>query len=451
MPLYNSVSPDSPLRYATAAVAVAITDFWRKLAYFSGSSRKQWARAVAATREAIFDPSLCQSDELLAAIFMLDFYEGLNRRYNHTSEDPELHQKAAMAIIYARGDDNFSSDISRRLFATMKSKHVYSHLQSRRRVDPDDELLVGMPAELSHWPAARLDPIVVELTNLLADMDTYWSRKAMDDTHSQDGDNNVDTSSAEDLLQRCYIVDGQLNDWRQNVPKSWQPFRIQDQEEIHYSIRAVGLYNGLCDVYSSHTVAQMMNFWRTMKISVLRLIKHLSWQVGPQFMLDHVPMDADLDEEIQNHADDICACVPFHLGSRTTVAYPHEPQRYPHIPHWLRESTEYIDSMGNSTTLTDADHARCAASAGGWLLLTPLNSLMEYSRTFPLTLNDDEKSNLEPIQLRQGQLRWITSQCRRIHKIYLLPWPYGPAKAAAEALSEGSAIWSSNEMGALFC
>lgn len=429
LPLYNSVSSDSPLRHATSAVAVAVADFWRTLGPYSGNSRKSWAKAVAATRNAIFDPQLAQSDELLAAIFMLDFYEGLNRRYVNMLEDPDLHQKAAIAIIQARGPENLSTDVSRRLFSALRSKYIFGHLQSRKAVDVNDELLTSQPAELSEFPTSRLDRVMVDLSNLLSDLAEYSKQAMSFDALRLDSDGFTDTTPAEALLQQCFQINRVMNEWRETVPDSWQPFRITDPEEIHYSIRAVGLYNGLCDVYSSHTVAQMMNFWRTMKITTLRLIKHLSWLVGVQFMLEHVPTDAEVDEEIQTLADEICACVPFHLGSRTTVSYPHEPQKYPPVPGWLRESAEYIDSMGRPTMLTDADHARTAASAGGWFLLTPLTTIMEYHRPFPLTLGADERSTLEPVTLRQGQLRWITAQCRRIHKIYLIPWPYGPVQA----------------------
>lgn len=429
LPLYNSVGPESPLRHAVAAVAVAIADFWRTLGPYSGNSRKSWAKAVAGIRSAISDPKLAQSDELLAAIFMLDFYEGLNRRYTNSVDNSDLHQKAAMAIVQARGMENLTTDTSRRLFSALRSRYIFSHLQARKPLDTNDELLASMPPELSEWPTSRLDRVMVDLTNVLAELGEYSKRTLSFEAYRLDSDIIGDTSSAESLLQECFRINRTMQEWRENIPASWQPFRIIDFEEIHFSIRAVGLYNGLCDVYSSHTVAQMMNFWRTMKITVLRLIKHLSWLVGVQFMLEHVPTDVEIDEEIQQLADEICACVPFHLGSRTTVSYPHEPQRYPRIPAWLRDSTEYIDSMGRPTILTDADHARTAAAGGGWLLLTPLTTLMTYHNPFPLTSGADERSTLEPLNLRSGQLRWITGQCRRIHKIYTIPWPYGPAQA----------------------
>lgn len=433
------MSSNSPLRHAVSAVAVAIADFWRTLGPYSGNSRKSWAKAVAATRNAIFDPELAQSDELLAAIFMLDFYEVLNRRYVNNVEDPDLHQKAAMAIVQARGSENFSTDLSRRLFSALRSKYIYTHLQSRRAIDVTDEIFTSRPTDAPEWPTSRLDRVMVHLANVLADIEIYSKRSMSYDAVRIDPDD--DESSAEDILQECFRINRLMQEWRETIPTSWHPYRITDSEKIHHSIRAVGLYNDLCDVYSSHTVAQMMNFWRTMKITVLRLIKHLSRLASVQYMLEHVPTEAEIDEEIQQLADEICACVPFHLGSRTTVTYPHEPQRYPQVPTWLRESADYIDSMGRPTILTDTDHARAAASVGGWFLLTPLTTLMEYHRPFQLIPDGDERSTLDALNLRYGQLRWITAQCRRIHKVYLIPWPYGPAQARG---FEGSVSLSSS-------
>ena len=422
-PLYTASATDSPLRHAITAVAVTISDFWRTLGPYSPNSRKPFAKAVAATRNALFDPQLARSDELLAAIFMLDYYQGLTRRYVNLHDDPDLHQRAAIALIHARGEDNLKTDAGRRLYAAMKSKYIFSHLQSRKRVILEGAL--DMPADLENWPTAKLDVVMLNLANLLADMEEFSQQSMAFNALKFNTPEPDDTKEAESFLQRCFEIRKEVDTWRRTIPKSWEPYRIPDPEEIHFSIRAVGLYNGICDVYSSHQVAQMMNFWRTIKITVLRVIKHLSWLVGPHPITETGPTEAELDEEIQTLADEVCACVPFHVGSRTTFCYPYEPQKYPPVPAWLRQSADYIDGMGQPTMLTDSDHARSAAAAGGWFLLTPMTTLMEYSRPFPLTSGADEKSTLEPIKLRPGQLSWITSQCRRIHKIYLIPWPYG--------------------------
>jgi hypothetical protein len=445
-PVFNASSPDSPLRHATTAVAVTISDFWRTLGPYSGNSRRSWARAVAATRSAIFDPELSRSDELLAAIFMLDFYQGLNRRYVNLHEDPDLHQKAAIALIRARGEDNVKTDSARRLYTSLRSKYIFSHLQARKRLRLDGAL--NLPIESGDWPTTKLDMVMLELANLLADIEDFSQKNLAFGALHADMIEMDDTTEAEAFLTRCFEIKAEMDSWRQSVPGSWEPCRIKDMETVHHSIRAVGLYNGLCDVYSSHTVAQMMNFWRTINITLLRVIKHLSWLVGPQFMLESAPTDAEIDDEIQKLADDICACVPFHVGSRTTFCYPYEPQNYPPVPGWLRETADYIDGLGNPTLLTDADHARSAAAAGGWFLLTPMTTLMEYSQPFPLTPGADERSTLEPIKLRPGQLRWITSQCRRIHKIYLIPWPYGTTSSTGMAgLSTLAPYWGFQEQG----
>lgn len=372
-PIYSSVSPESPLRPATLAVASVCFDFYRTLKPHAPFARKHWANAIAATRNAILDPSLARSDEVLAAIFMLDFYEGLVRRYIKLHDNAELHHRAAMAVVQARGLPA-ESEYSKRLFSYLRSKHVAGHLQARKRIqyrESDDQ----------RWTIARLNPVIAELTNVLADL----------------SEGKPDLQAATDVLRELEI-------WRRDVPASWEPHRLSE-DEVPQSIWAVGMYNGLCDVYCSHTVAQMMNFWRTIMITALRVMDLLS---GPRV------------EQIQGYVDDICASVPFNLGNRMTY-YTDAKLRFPPVPAWLRARTTYIDAMGNPTIPAEADHMRNAISKGAWFITTPLTTLLEFA--LPCSLGDHFV--MGGIDMRPGQLDWIAAQCWRVHQIMFMPWPYG--------------------------
>ena len=130
-----------------------------------------------------------------------------------------------------------------------------------------------------------------------------------------------------------------------------------------------------------------------------------------------------IDNELQTLIDDICASVPFHLGSRTTLSLPHEHHEYPPVPAHIRASANYLDSNGNSTTMSDQDHIRSAAAIGGWFVLTPLIAAMRYAQPLSKNTMINTSARLEPLNLRPGQLSWITGQVKRIHKVYRLPIP----------------------------
>jgi hypothetical protein len=89
---------------------------------------------------------------------------------------------------------------------------------------------------------------------------------------------------------------------------------------------------------------------------------------------------------IQQEADDICACVPYHIGDRNApgavgdkrVTYPHPIGVPTPLPHYLH-----------------------ATAIGGYQLLDALAALV--SMTVPL---------------REGQREWIGGQIMRVFKIY---------------------------------
>ena len=391
--LYASSPPDSPLRLATLAVASACLEFYKTLVPQPESARRHWFRAVSATRNAILDPELARSDEVLAAIFMLDFYEGLMRRYVKLHSNAEMHQRAAMAVLHARGLPDASSDSSKRLFSSLRSKHVMFHFQTGRRVSDFDQ----MRFDSHQWPISRIDSVVVEMTNLFADITDY-------------GFGYSDYSSG--YYQRCVDIIHQLRTWRQTVPEAWEPCRIKPQS-LHHSIVAAGTYNGLCDVYATHTVSQMMNFWRTMTIIALRLLG----QLAPSAQYENI------QAEIQDLVDGICASVPFNLGNRMSYYPDPAPLHFPSVPEWLKAKTDYVDASNQPTVRTEADHIRDAVFKGAWYIMTPLTTLLEMCHP-PAGV---EAPRLPPIKLRTGQLEWIEAQSWRAHQVTFVPWPYGKA------------------------
>ncbi|KPI45581.1 uncharacterized protein AB675_470 [Cyphellophora attinorum] len=392
-PLYASSPPDSPLRHATLAVATVCLEFKRTWRPHTVAAQRHWAKAVSTTRNAILNPVLARSDEILAAIFMLDFYEGLVRRYVKLNSNAEIHQRAAMAVVSARGLPDPTSESSQRLFSALRTKHVMLHFQTGRRVADFHEMLF----DAHRWPISRLDSVIADMANLSADIREYGF-----------GDSKYGGT----YHQRCVEIIAQLRAWRQSIPRSWEACAI-DQHQLHPTITAAGIYEGLCDVYSTHTVAQMMNFWRVLSLTALRLLS----QLGP------ASQAPSITTEIQVIVDEICASVPFHLGNRMTYHTENTSLHYPIVPPWLAFQTAYVDAAGQPTTPTATDHIRNAIFKGAWLILTPLCTLMDFSRP-PV---GHGASLLPPIKLRAGQLEWIEAQCRRAHLVTAVPWPYGSA------------------------
>ncbi len=430
LPLWKQAPDDSPLKYATSASAANIRQLWRTQGPDGDPARSNYGQALISLRRSFSDPNAFNSDEILGTMFMLDFYESLNRRYQNAT-DNDIHPKAAMALVSSRGRANFQSETSRRLFTALRARYILFNLQAKRKIDLDEELMQEDPE--FDLPAAKLDIILADLANIM-----YSGRHLLEP-------GNVPLSAGsgfpvvggappqapeatdyemtfEVLLSYLLEINLRLNAWLQNLPESWQPHRLPNASQVlHYSIRAFGLYNGLCDVYTSTATAHSNNGWRSSKILILRLIKHCIKHLPPDSPSKCIMPDPAIDSQIQTHVDDICASVPFHLGSRTTLSLPHEHHEYPPVPSHVRAAAQYVDSSGCPTSMSDNDHIRSAAAIGGWFVLTPLTATMRYALPFPKGAPVNTSLRLEPINLRPGQLEWIIGQVKRIHKIYKIP------------------------------
>jgi Fungal Zn(2)-Cys(6) binuclear cluster domain len=448
LPLWKQAPENSPLKFATSATAANLSELWRMKGPDSELARAKYGKALTSLRQSFEDPNNFNSDETLGTMFMLDFYESLNRRFQHAT-DIDVHQKAAMALLQSRGRASFKTETSRRLFTALRARYILFNLQAKRKVDLPDELL--QEDNEIDFPGEKLDLIVADLANLM-----YEGRHLLESgkdpfsagssfpvagglpSHSPEPTRNEVTLEA--LLSYLLEINLRLNGWRQSLPPGWAAHRIPNaSQSLHHSIRAVGLYNGLCDVYASTGTAHSHNGWRSTKVLVLRLINHCLHNLDPSSPLAHIMPDPTIALEIQGLVDGICASVPFHLGSRTTLALPHEHHEYPPVPAHVRAAANYVDSTGRPTSMSDNDHIRSAAAIGGWFVLTPLTAMMRYAQPSPQNRPVNTTTRLAPLVLRPGQVEWITGQVRRIHKMYRIPLPRFPQTGEVSRLGGSEA------------
>lgn len=403
LPMYLNTSPTSALSDAIHAVAINITSMWMVNYVDTYHAREFYSKAVSRLKELLQDPVECKKDETLATVLMLDFYDSLNQRFVHFI-DTGTHQQGAVALLKHRGEDNFKTPLSQRLFNAMRSRHINYSLQAGQEVSLDPLLLTDDTAIL---PSAKLDLINVKLSRL--------------HKLAREGPEAVNLSLVEFyqlVLKQALVVEKELQAWTDGLPKSWQPLAVP-ASEVHPSIHEAGLYQDMCEVYSSLTVSHINNAARSSQIGTLRLVA-LSTK-GLEEM--GIPVNPELDEylttQVQYIADRFCASIPFHLGNRTGLAFPHEYREYPQIPAELRQMANYVDPFGNKVEMTMEDHVRAAAAIGGWFVMTPLAGFLKA----PVMRSASIKAGPLMGRVRKGQLDWIRGQMLRLQKIYLFPAP----------------------------
>jgi hypothetical protein len=404
LPLYAKAPVNSPLSLAINAVALEIMQMWFSRRTDSHLARKYYGRAMTQLTGTLQDPVESKSDETLATVFMFDFYDSLRKRFAGYV-DNGAHQQGAIALLRHRGKKNFESTTSKRLFEALRSRHISYCLLHCRNVLLEPDMRVE---DTALQPSAQLDLLNADLAEL--------------HVLTAKGPKNAGMGAIEFyqlVMAKALLLDRSLQAWRESLPLSWQPVAVPPWK-IHPSIRAAGLYEGMCEVYSSLEVSHVHNAARSSHFGVLRTIALCQQEIKAQGQPSLDPaLQTYLDQQTQTIIDGFCASIPYHLGDRTVVLLPHEHSEYPPVPEELRRLTSYVDAMGNPAEMTMSDHSRAAAAIGGWFLMTPLLGFL----STPLMAGSKVPKPTGPFmsKIRPGQLDWIRQQLRRIQKIYLLP------------------------------
>ena len=402
LPLYVKAPAQSPLSFATNAVALEVMQMWFTRKTGSHQARDYYGKAMTQLTLILQDEVESKSDEALATVFLFDFYESLRKRFAGYV-DSGAHQQGAIALIRHRGEKNFETTTSRRLFEAVRSRHVSYSLQHCRKVMLEPAM---RDEETASQPSAQLDLLNAELAELYV-LAEEGPKAGMDATEFY-----------QVIVAKALLLDKNLQAWREALPLSWQPARVPPSE-IHPSIKAAGMYEDMCEVYSSLEVSHVHNAARSSHFGVLRLISRCQRHfVARGESILNPTLQSYIDQQTQTIIDGFCASIPYHLGNRTTVSLPHEPSEYPPVPDELRRLTNYVDAMGNPSEMTMGDHSRAAAAIGGWFIMTPLLGFLR------MQMLDGDKPQRWPFmsKLRPGQLPWIQQQLRRIQRIYLLPY-----------------------------
>ena len=189
------------------------------------------------------------------------------------------------------------------------------------------------------------------------------------------------------LVDAC-AINQELTSWAQSVPPEWQWFTAGFLDIPTDVPRERFVYDGRIDVYFDLFVATIWNFYRAIRIKVLKIVLDC-------FNVMCIPSHGTLAsqrqtviEDLQGLVDDICGSIPFHLGTKMIPGYLDNPSvEFPYI-----------------TTKATSVHRRAAAASGGWFLIEP------YSEPLAVAI--------EVTCIRDGQREWLLTQLSRIAELY---------------------------------
>lgn len=189
------------------------------------------------------------------------------------------------------------------------------------------------------------------------------------------------------LMELATDIDALLTTWPDGIPETWYPTAALDIDCPPEHARRTFVYEERIDIYYDLSVGHLWNTYRYSRIIVNKILLACISRIAPPFTMQLTQQMIHTIQTIQDLVDDVCASVPFHLGTKISGG-PAE-----------RDGVEYPFSVTWSASI---DHRRGAGATGGWNLLEPLRTCMKLKC------------------LREGQHEWIRDQMLRIDRVYNL-------------------------------
>ena len=191
-----------------------------------------------------------------------------------------------------------------------------------------------------------------------------------------------------DLLEYAISVDLLIAAWAETLPEDWN---WTPADRLDYprgdAPKSTYVYDDRMDVYVDLWVQSIWNQYRSARIKSQTIILDCITWLGTAFEHQWYWRAIYARMISQEMVDDICATVPFALGTKITGG---PGDRY---------GVEFPYTGGQKVS---EEHRRAASALGGWHLLEPMRTAL--------------RSNC----LRAGQKEWIVSQMQRISRIYAL-------------------------------
>jgi len=257
---------------------------------------------------------------------------------------------------------------------TFKVEHAIEEATSFRRC-PDE--MSAIFKSVPQNAAARLTSATINIADLRS-----CAKSALLLSRTPESEQEVN-----DVLEYAISVDLLVAAWPKSLPEEWQSNPADAFDCPTNTSKAAFIYNDKKDVYIDLWIQSIWNQYRSARIKVQTIILDcIAWLNTPY---EHQWYWRAVYAKMitQEMGDDICASVPFALGTKTTGG-PGD-----------RDGIEY--PYAGSQKVSE-EHRRAASALGGWHLLEPL------------------RTSLRTNCLRDGQRQWIMGQMQRIRRIYAL-------------------------------
>ncbi|CAI7670643.1 unnamed protein product [Penicillium pancosmium] len=286
------------------------------------------------------------------------------------SEFPmRAHLRGAIALINEKNSKPIEQSPSQEVFHTIEAQIIKNSRSFSNPMIPTP-IVWPLPHARNPSPKVVLSSIAAEIVRLRQ----TWERML----NQPQPENETKIKS---ILRKAIEIDVNLVSWTHWLPEHWVPIAAT---MIPEAVRAAGMYLNRCDCYADMWIAVTWNTFRDCRILVQRI------------MLRCLSMARSLDPDgrraiaitqtIHKLADDVCASVPYLLGSQIES---------------VRMKPGLVAYPWSETRPVTQTHSMSAPLMGPWHLFPFMRNLC------------DSDLGLPP-----AQYQWIQDQINRCMVIY---------------------------------
>ncbi|PLB34886.1 DUF3433 domain-containing protein [Aspergillus candidus] len=371
---YSNARPGSHLQLGVLAVAFFSVSAWTGQRALLQSAELFSMKAISQTRMALQGGLRGNVDEILMTALLLSLYDQFSA-LKEKRRPSKAHLRGAIALVKSL-DAQQRDSVSATTLANAVQMQVVKYSLG----------LTGHPDQLVQipeiWPVSPVVPQSASSELASASTELVGLRLVWQQLNANTEAPNPTQLTT--LLDKATSLDTRIVSWTSGLPAHWMPVQ---STTIPASILAAGVFSNRCDCYSDLWIASTWNFYRDSRIVIHNIILHCLRMLPPDSeTLQRIEFSSST---IRTLATDICASVPFFLGSQM-VSVPMNMVPSNDVEYPVAENRPVI-----------AAHQQTAPLLGGWFVRSYLESLSS-----------------PDLGLDEELVGWMRGQMERILKIY---------------------------------
>jgi len=268
-------------------------------------AQKLYGKALREVGNAIKDPTMAHSDELLMSILLFSLYETITAT-NESRIAWTHHISGAVSLVKLRGEEQLKNPQSLHLFRAVRASMLTSSIIQGKTIE-------DFPAP-GGWScddngdlnaANRLTLICLKLPNIKAYAQDLLIQEKTPTT----------VNEMMSLIKTAKEIDSQLEHWALTVPEEWAYTTVEYCREEPEDLNNSQFWQGPIHVYHDLSVANITNDYRISRIFCQAVIMACISALPPHAQTEQTSrVAAQAAYVTQQMVDDFSSSIPFLLG-----------------------------------------------------------------------------------------------------------------------------------------